>query len=372
MLRCLDLSDAYRVKSGGHPSDVIAPIVATADSVEANGRATIDAMAVAYEIYCSFCDASDFNSIGWDQPLYGVIAAAVGASKLLGHSREQMGHTIALALTPNMALFRTRRGQLSSWKGAAAANAGRNALFAATLAGEGLTGPSSIFEGSGGLWDVVGRFDLDLSKAGLARKIGQTNLKRYPVCYHSQSAIAAALNLRKDLNLNEITVIEIKTYSEALEYTANEPSRWAPQNRETADHSMPYVVAIALLEGEISPSSFEDELLFSPTVLELMKKIEVSADSELSSRYPTSSSCRMIVTLAGGKQLTVEVKSPEGHNDNPLSDDALELKFSQLYQGFGDDGQAQTVLDTLWQVDSCSSIRDILSMMATREALFPQ
>ena len=134
MLRFLDINDLYRVKGGGHPSDVIAGIVAVAEAVHADGASVVNAVTLAYDVYCSFIETIDINSMGWDHPVYSAMASALGAGKLLHLSREQMGNAVSLALAPNMALWQTRCGELSSWKGCAAANASRNAVFAAFLA----------------------------------------------------------------------------------------------------------------------------------------------------------------------------------------------------------------------------------------------
>src|SRR3972149_5955264 len=157
MLRVLDLSDMDRVKSGGHPSDIIAAALAAAELGDRDGRSLITAIAVGYEVYCSCCEAIDLNSKGWDQPVYGIVAAVLAAGKLLDLDRIQMAHALALALVPNMALYQTRQGELSGWKGCAAANASRNALFAVLLAQAGFTGPDGPFEGKSGLWNAVGR-----------------------------------------------------------------------------------------------------------------------------------------------------------------------------------------------------------------------
>ena len=194
MVRLLDISDTYLGKSRGHPSDVISGIFAVAESVRADGKSLINAIVLAYDVYCSFCQAIDINSKGWDQPVYGVLGCVLGVGKLLGLTREQMANAVSLALAPNMALAQSRRGHLSSWKGCAGANASRNAVFAALLAKQGFTGPPAVFEGEGGLWDVIGRFDWPLPED--AHMITQTHVKTLPVCYHGQSAVLAALDLR--------------------------------------------------------------------------------------------------------------------------------------------------------------------------------
>ena len=131
MTRLLDISDTYLGKSRGHPSDMNAGIIAVAESIHADGKSLINAITLAYDVYCSFCDAIDVNAKGWDQPVYGVLGCVLGVGKLLKLNHDQMANAVSLALAPNMALAQARRGHLSNWKGCAGANASRNAVFAA-------------------------------------------------------------------------------------------------------------------------------------------------------------------------------------------------------------------------------------------------
>src|SRR3954468_789506 len=196
MLRYLDLSDTYLSKSRGHPSDMTSGILAVADHLGSDGRSVLGAITLAYDVYCSFMDAIDINSKGWDQPVYSVLGCVLGVGRLLKLSREQMANAVALALAPNMALTQTRRGDLSAGKGCAGANASRNAVFAAMLAAEGFTGPTAVFEGEGGLWDVVGRYGSPPPPIpSVPHMTGQTHMKRLPVCYPGQSAVEASLEL---------------------------------------------------------------------------------------------------------------------------------------------------------------------------------
>jgi 2-methylcitrate dehydratase len=252
MVRALDVSDTYLGRSRGHPSDMISGLVAVAELAHADGRALIEAISLAYDVYCSFCEHVDVNAKGWDQPVYNVLGCALGAAKLMRLSADQTGHALSLALTPNMALAQARRGNLSSWKGCAGANASRNAVFAAMLAKEGFTGPTAVFEGSGGLWEVIGRADWPLPDQPL---IGTTHTKSLPICYHGQSAVLAALELRQRVNLLEIEEIKVEAYGTAVFMMGSDASRWAPTTRETADHSFPYCIAIALLDGEVTQGS---------------------------------------------------------------------------------------------------------------------
>lgn len=370
MLRYLDLSDTYLSKSRGHPSDMVSGILAVADQLGSDGRAVCGAITLAYDVYCSFMDAIDINSKGWDQPVYSVLGCVLGVGRLLKLTRQQMANAVSLALAPNMALAQTRRGDLSGWKGCAGANASRNAVFAATLAREGFTGPTAVFEGAGGLWDVVGRFEWPLPALPDApHMIGRTHIKRLPVCYHGQSAVEAALDLRARVNVEHIDAISVASYRTAVEMMGNDPSRWAPATRETADHSLPYVVAVALLDGAVTAQSFAPGKLTDPAVAALMKKISVTEDAGLSARYPQASAGRVDLRLSSGETLTREVHYPKGHAMNPLTDAEVEAKFRELFAQCGNPAQCESALDALRNLDQVKNVgRDVLERLALRSA----
>jgi 2-methylcitrate dehydratase len=315
-------------------------------------------------------DAIDINSKGWDQPVYSVLGCVLGVGRLMALTRAQMANAVSLALAPNMALTQTRRGDLSSWKGCAGANASRNAVFAAMLAREGFTGPTAVFEGEGGLWDVVGRFEWPLPAIpAVPHMIGQTHIKRLPVCYHGQSAVEAALELRARVKLPDIDGINVAGYRTAVHMMGNDPSRWAPATRETADHSLPYVVAIALLDGKVTAQSFAPSRLTDPAVGALMKKVTVTEDAKMSAQYPESSGSRLAVTLSSGATLTHEIRYPKGHAMNPLTDAEVEAKFRELFAQCGNAAQCETALAALRNFDRAKDVgREVLVTFALRPA----
>jgi len=358
LVRALDLSDMYRVRSGGHPSDVIAAVLAVADATHASGRDTLEAIVVAYEFYCTFCEAIDINTAGWDQPVYGVIASAAGAARVLGLRGDAMAHAISLAVAPNLALAQTRRGRISAWKGAAAANAARNGVFAARLAQAGVSGPADVFEGSGGLFEALGAFDWRIGHG--PHRILTTNLKRYPACYHGQGAAAAALELRPRVVPANVTGIRIDTYAQAVTYMAGEPARWAPATRETADHSLPYVVAVALCDGAVTEHSFDERRLADPALHRLMACTRVEEDAAYSARYPGSAPCRLTVEQHGAPPLSVELPSPLGHCDRPMDDATVDAKFLGLADEVIAAPDARRLLDALWTAGGAADIRDVL------------
>lgn len=367
MLRALDMNDTYGVKSIGHPSDVMGGILAVGEATHADGASIINAITLAYDVYCSFCETIDINAKGWDQPVYGVLACVLGAGKLMRLSRGQMGDAVALALAPNMALYQTRHGELSAWKGCASANASRNAVFAAYLAQAGFTGPTAVFEGKGGLWDAVGRFDWKISAGGdTPHRVTGTDIKCLPICYHGQSAVWAVLAARPDLAIADVEEIRIETYRQAVNAMANEASRWAPTTRETADHSIPYVVAIALLDGEITSRSFVPARLTDPAVLDLMRKVKVDASDALTAQYPEAAPSRASIRMSSGAVVTQEIKYAKGHARNPVSDVEIETKFRELFQARAGEDQCNQVLQSLWSLESAGDIGNVIDRLALR------
>ena len=366
MVRLLDISDTYLGKSRGHPSDMISGILAVAESVRADGKSVITAITLAYDVYCSFCNAIDVNAKGWDQPVYGVLGCVLGAGKLLKLSRDQTANAIAMALAPNMSLAQARRGQLSNWKGCAGANASRNAVFAAMLAHDGFTGPTAVFEGNGGLWEVIGHHEWplpDVTQMG-SHLITQTHLKCLPICYHGQSAVFAALDLRKQVAVSEIDEITVDGYQAAFMMMGAEASRWAPATRETADHSMPYVVAMALLDGAVTDASFATARLTDPAIAALMAKIKVRSDERLTALYPEAAPARVSIRTKSGQTHSAEILYPRGHAKNPLSEADVLAKFHELTAARLDETQRASVLDTLSQLEGVNDVTDVIKQLS--------
>ena len=363
MLRFMDISDTYVGKSRGHPSDVMSGILAVGETVRADGPSVINAITLAYDVYCSFIDAIEINQKGWDQPVYGVLASVLGVGKLLGLSRDQMHNAVSLALAPNMALAQSRSGALSNWKGCAGANAARNGVFAALLAEAGFTGPTAVFEGVGGLWEVLGKFDWPLPAVRGPHLIAQTHIKTLPICFHGQAAVLAALDLKPRISADLIREVHVDTYDTAVLMMANDAGRWAPKTHETADHSMPYVIAIALLDGEVTGDSFKESRLADPVVASLMQKIKVNASADLCALYPESAPSRVRVRMESGDEHIGEVRYPKGHARNPLSDRELEEKFRRIFAEQGRAAQCAAALRALWAFDQAKDVGDVFGLL---------
>jgi 2-methylcitrate dehydratase len=271
-----------------------------------------------------------------------------------------MANAVSLALAPNMALAQSRRGHLSIWKGCAGANASRNAVFAATLAKEGFTGPTAVFEGNGGLWDAIGRFEWPLPEHG--EMIPLTHTKSLPVCYHGQSAVLAAIKLRERVDVAKIEDVQVDTYRAGLMMMGNEPSRWAPDTRETADHSLPYLLALGFVDGRIGPESFSDERIRDPALRALMQRIRVAENKDYTREFPGKLMTRIEVTTRGGERVSALASYPKGHAKNPMSDADVEAKFADLSHELLPAGRRTTLLQALWNVERAANIGAVLEL----------
>ena len=355
MVRYLDCNDSYFSPGGGHPSDMIPAALVVADTLQSDGRSIITAIALAYEVFCRLSDQVVSGDLGWDQGMFSVIGAACAAGKVLGLNQTQLGHAISLAITPHLPLGVTRVGELPLWKGCAAASATRSAIFAAQLAAENMTGPNEPFEGRRGLWEQAGVTPpVRLERFGGGDqdfRINRTTFKFYPAQIHTQAPIGLAVELAPQVDLSQLEAIRIRTYRAAASSAATEPEKWDPKTRETADHSIPYLVAVALSDGNVTPNSFTAGRITDPALRNLISRMTITEDPAFTRNYPGQYQCRIEVATRSGATVAAETSYPKGHRNNPLSDAEISGKFRQLAQPTITDQQCTEALDLLWHLE---------------------
>ena len=366
MIRYLDFNDAYFSNEGGHPSDNFSAILSCSDAVHAGGKEVIVATVLACEVFCRLTDRYTITPQGFDHAITGVISAVTGASKILGLSQKQMVEAINLAVAPNIALGQTRKGEVSMWKGCALANAGRNAVFAALLAKEGMTGPSPILQGVAGFFKAVsGKFTLEeFGGNGRPYRIMDVTMKRYPCGAVAQTAIDAAILLRAKLSgIDEITEINVGTFKFGKTAMANDAEKWHPKTRETADHSMPYVIAVALKYGSVEYGHFSEACLNDPEVLELMQKIKVEETEECNKLYPGSYANRVEIITGPGEKISELVLYNRGHPKNPLAGDEIDKKFHSLVKEFLPSPKRKEVLSLIRNLEAVNDIGKMMDLL---------
>ncbi len=365
MVRYFDYNDTYLSLEPAHPSDNIGPCLAVASQEKSSGKDLLVSIALAYEIQCRLCDAADIRHRGWDHVCYGLASMALAAGWLMNLNQDKMTQALNLALNSHITMRQVRAGELSMWKGVSFPNAARNAVFSAMLARGGMTGPSPIFEGEMGFFkQVSGPFQLDTGGFGGRQgsfKIGGTYLKFFPAEIHSQSAIWAALEARKEIgNINQVTSLEIASHEAGYTILGRDPEKWKPATKETADHSLPYIVASALFDGKIDNSTYTPRKFGDPAVLDFLKKVTVVEDKALSAMYPEAVANRVTITLDSGKEISKQVNYHKGHPKNPMSDQDVEAKFHRLAGKYFSKTQREKVLRTVWDLDKVKDVSEIL------------
>lgn len=372
MVRYFDFNDTYLSKEPAHPSDNIAPCLAVAESEDLGGKDVVLASVAAYELQCRLCDSADLRHRGWDHVNYGLVSTALSSAKLYGQDRKTAAHAVNIALNGHIAMRQVRAGELSMWKGASFANAARNGVFAAALAREGITGPAPIFEGEMGFFkQVSGEFEIDERDFGGNNgkfKVNQTYVKYWPAEYHAQSAVWSALEVRRQLKEGErVKRILVDTHEAGYSILGRDKEKWSPRTRETADHSLPFIVAVALAKGKVVPSDYSDQGLADETVRRLVEKVEVREDPELTRLYPLKGMPnRVTVETVSGRRLSSRLDLPRGHPNLPMTREDIEKKFTALAGRSLGVGGVKKALRALWGLDSAKNIAEVLETLRVR------
>lgn len=288
-----------------------------------------------------------------------------------------MGEAIAIAVTANVPTRQTRSGELAMWKGVATAAAAKAGLFAAQLAREGMTGPTAAFEGKHGLWEqVTGPFEIG-PLGGVAQApspatgqaspttpfaIERANLKALPTEYHSQAPLEAVLKMRPHITPEEIEAINIRTYYMTYSEIGSEPAKWDPRTRETADHSLPYLLAVALVDGHITPKIFEPDRFLDPALRPLMARIHIEEDADFTRQFPETLLSDIEIVTKDGRRLAERTGYPKGHARNPMTDADVDGKFRDLAGDLLGRARTEAALKTLWSLDQLPRAAAVLDL----------
>jgi 2-methylcitrate dehydratase len=364
--RYYDLNDVYVNRLTIHPSDTISACLAIAETERASGRALITAIVLAYEINCRLLDAFDITTRGWDPPVFGLPAMALAAGKLMKLAPEKLTQAVNISINDHIPMGQTRVQTLSDWKGLAAAEAARNAVFAALLARGGLSGPAPIFERRAGFFQQVsGPADVDVDAfggRGMPFRINACGMKPYPAVVWAQTAIEAGIAVAREADgLDRITAIEIAATRRGYQMTGSEPEKWAPDTRETADHSMPYITARAMFDGEVTNDSYAPDKLRDPRILAFMRKITVKEDPALTALMGDAVPTRVTAILDDGRRISRQVDDVPGFAGRPMRRADVDRKFRGNVGKRWSGERIQSVLDALWRLDGADHLSLLLS-----------
>jgi 2-methylcitrate dehydratase len=371
-IRYYDLNDAYASPSLGavHPSDHIGACLAVAEAEKASATDAIAAIVLAYEINCRLIDVIDALPHGWDPTLFSLPAVALAAGKLMKLPRKQLVQAVNLALNDHIPMGQTRTQTNSDWKGLSDAEAERNAVFAVHLARGGLTGPAPIFEGRKGLFQLVATaVDVNVEgfggKPGAHFRIHDCGVKAYPAVVYSQTAIVAGLALAKEIgSADRIAHLEIGATARGYEQAGRDPEKWTPQNRDTADHSLPYLTARAMVDGDITNESYAADKLHDPKILALMQKITVKEDPVFKTPKGNAPPTRLAATLTDGSTVTRQVDNMPGFPGQPMDRAGMAHKYRSNVGKRWPAPQVDAQLQALWTFEAATDLHALMGKFA--------
>jgi 2-methylcitrate dehydratase len=357
LVRYLDFNDSY-LASGEtcHPSDNVAPTLAAAEYAGCHGRDFLVALAVAYQVQCRLSDLAPVRAAGFDHTTQGSFAVAAAVSRALGLDAAHAAHALAISGTAFNALRVTRTGQLSNWKGLAYPNTAACCTQATLLARNGITGPLEVFEGNKGFMDAIaGQFSIDWLREDLER-VTHTILKRHNAEVHSQTAIEAVLHLRASHRVEpgDVQAVDIEIFDVAYQIIGGgqEGDKTLVCTKEDADHSLPYLVAVALIDGRVMPPQYAESRIQQADVQHLLCHVTVRPSTRYSARFPKAMPCQVTITLRDGRRFAREVDSYPGFLDQPMSWDMVRDKFDALAAPFTSAAERRTIVDAVAALDS--------------------
>ncbi len=356
LVRYLDFMDSYLAKGETcHPCDNIGAILAASEYSNGTGKDFMTAVAVAYQVQCRLSDVAPVRSKGFDHTTQGSYSVAAGVSRALGLDEDKTANAISISGTAFNALRVTRTGKLSHWKGLAFPNTAFGATHAVFLAMRGITGPSQVFEGNKGFMEAIaGRFEIDWSKENLER-VTRTIVKKYNAEIHSQSAIEGILELkeRERFSAEDIESIIIDIFDVAYNIIGGgeEGGKTDVRTKEDADHSLPYMIAVAVLDGKVGPRQYLPSRIVKDDVQSLLRRIEVRPDAEYSKIFPEALPCRISVHLKGGRTFSNEKHDYEGFFTRPMPWKRVVDKFISLCPPSMDKELRGNIIDAVSHLD---------------------
>ena len=373
LVRYLDFNDSFMAKGETcHPSDNLGAVLAAAEYAKKSGKDLLTALAVAYQVQCRLSEVAPVRAKGFDHATQGSYAVAAGVSRALGLDQEQTANAIGISGTAYNALRVTRTGSLSHWKGLAYPEAAFGCTHAAFLAMRGITGPREVFEGNKGFMEAIsGPFEIDWGLEGLDR-VNDTILKKYNAEVHSQSVVEATLHLREQHSLSpsDVEQVEVEVFDVAYHIIGGgeEGDKTVVRTKEEADHSLPYIVAVALLDGQVMPEQYHPHRIQRLDVQELLKRVIVRPNGSFSQRFPQEMPCLVRVLLKDGRTLTTEQQDYEGFRTRPMRWETVAGKFEYLSRKYADTSLRREIVGATFQIESIQ-VEDLMQTLARVQAV---
>jgi len=369
MIRCMDYNDIYWKQDPSHPSDIFPAAIAGCERSRSGGRELIVGLVLGHEFEMRLCEAAfpGIRERGWHHATLTAFVSPIVAGRALHLGWEQIQHAIGISASRHCTLGAVTAGKLTMMKNTVDPMATQSGVLAALLAEKGYTGPEHVIDGKEGLTHVFGpEWKLNLLTDGLGEswRITRCGMKAFPTEALTHTPISAVLDLVKsnDLGPDDVEKIQIRSLARAADILSD-PSKYDPRSKETADHSLPYVIAAALVERQVTPAQFALQKILDPKIREQLRKVEVVADPEIEKVFPALQRVIVRIDTKDGRSFSKQLDFPKGDPRNPLTDQEIEEKFAALAEGVLSEGAQKRVKEAVWNLERVGSVRELMALM---------
>jgi 2-methylcitrate dehydratase len=367
LVRYIDFMDSYFAQGGlCHPSDNIGAVLAACEQADRSGKDFLTALAVAYQVDTALTAAARFMAHGFDLTTPLTYSLGAGLSKALGLDEAKTAAAIEICGAAGIPLLVVRTTPISQWKGLNSSQTALGCVHGVFLASRGVTGPKYVIEGPNGLAQLLGqsiRVDWDRQQLDCFDRL---SLKSYNSAVPTESAIFCMLELRKAHPFDPANVvgIEADVFQDAYDFTGG--GKFGPKTdvhtKEDADHSLPYLLAVAALDGDVQLAQLDPRRINRPDVQALLRKVQVKPDDAFTARYPAEVPARVTVRLNGGQSFSHEVKDYPGFPTRPFTWDQVGAKFDRLVGDHADAGLRRDIKAALASLESIQ-VRELMRLL---------
>jgi 2-methylcitrate dehydratase len=367
LVRYVDFMDNFLAPTETcHTADNFGVALTIADYVGASGRDLMLAVALAYTVQSRFVDHANFMSSGFDHTAQLAFSHNAAAGRLLGLSEDQIANAIAMAAASDASFAVIRAKPLSQWKGLASAQSALGAMNTLFLARRGVEGPLQVIEGPMGIDHLLRmQINIDWDKVGYDGVV-ESSIKKYNSMIHTQSAVHCMVELGSQNKIDPGQVISVEAEVIQLAYDFAGGGLYGIdkviRSKEQADHSLPYLLAVALLDGDVMPAQFAPDRIIKSDVQGLLKKVSVRPNREFTEVYPAKMPAKITVRLQDGQVIEHEVADYPGLASDPFTWEESVAKFDRLVAGRVDDVLAREIKDAVLSLENIQA-RDLMTLL---------
>ena len=369
MIRCMDYNDIYWKQDPSHPSDIFPAANACCERAGSDGRELIVGLVLGHEFEMRLCEAAfpGIRERGWHHATLTAFVSPIVAGRMLHLSAEQIQHAIGISASARATLGAVTAGKLTMMKNTVDPLATQSGVLAALLAEKGYTGPEHVIDGKEGLAHCFGpEWKLNILTDGLGEswRITQCGMKAFPTEALTHTPISAVLALVKDNDLRpeQIAKVHIRTTARVADILSD-PSKYDPHTKETADHSLPYVIAAAIAERQVTPLQFTPAKIMDPVIRAQLRKVQVVADGEIEKVFPELQRVIVRIHTIDGREFTTQLDYPKGDPRNPLTDREVEEKFEALARPVMPREARRRALDAIWSLEKQASVTEMMKLL---------